>query len=172
MVVCYTILMRTRWYVIAVLLAAVTVMAQAPASNPFNVLMQKAAAHAAANRGQHKPALSPVYQTVLDGSVDVAALHAMGIQVIPWTVNDADSLKALLAKHVDGIISDDPALLAQVVADAKTAVAGNQAELDYLAKFDAQAHRGGRALRPENTLPSFEDGMDHGVQTLETDTGV
>jgi glycerophosphoryl diester phosphodiesterase len=170
--VCYTMLMRTRWYVIAVFLAAVTVMAQTPAPNPFTTLMQKAAAHAAANHGHYKPVLSPVYQTVLNDSVDVPALHAMGIQVIPWTVNDAESLRALLAKHVDGIISDDPALLMQVVAEARTASSGNKAELDYLNRFDAQAHRGGRALRPENTLPSFENGMDHGVQTLETDTGV
>jgi glycerophosphoryl diester phosphodiesterase len=163
-------------YVFAVLLAALTMMAQEPApmssTNPYTQLMTKAAAHAAANHTAYKPVLSPVYQTVLNGAVDVPALHATGIQVIPWTANDAESLKALLAKHVDGIISDDPALLMQMVAEAKIAAAGNKAELDYLAKFDAQAHRGGRAMRPENTLPSFENGMDHGVQTLETDTGV
>ena len=38
--------------------------------------------------------------------------------------------------------------------------------------FDVSAHRGGRGLRPENTLPSFESGMDQGATTLETDTGV
>ncbi len=35
-----------------------------------------------------------------------------------------------------------------------------------------EAHRGGRGLRPENTLPSFENGLDLGVTTLEMDTGV
>ena len=39
-------------------------------------------------------------------------------------------------------------------------------------KFDAQAHRGGRDLRPENTLPSFEAGLDNLATTLETDTGI
>ncbi len=143
-----------------------------PATNPINTLMQKAAAHAAAHHDHYKPVLSPVYQTVLNGAVDVAALHAQGIQIIPWTVDDADSMRALLAKHVDGIISDDPAMLDQVLAEARTAAAGNAGELAYLDRFDAQGHRGGRALRPENTLPSFENGMDLGMTTLETDTGV
>jgi glycerophosphoryl diester phosphodiesterase len=152
---------------------------QTPAISPadssaITTLMQKAAAHAAAHHTKYKPVLSPVYQTVLTGSVDVPTLHAMGIQIIPWTVNDADTIRALLAKHVDGIISDDPALLMQTVAEVKAAAvaSNNKAELEYLATFDPQAHRGGRALRPENTLPSFENGMDHGVATLETDTGV
>lgn len=40
------------------------------------------------------------------------------------------------------------------------------------AAFDLQAHRGGRALWPENTLPAFERALDLGVDTLELDTGV
>lgn len=143
-----------------------------PATNPINTLMQKAAAHAAAHHTAYKPVLSPVYQTVLNGAVDVPTLQAQSIQIIPWTVDDADSMRALLAKHVDGIITDDPAMLDQVLAEARTAAAGNAAELAYLDRFDAQGHRGGRALRPENTLPSFENGMDLGMTTLETDTGV
>jgi glycerophosphoryl diester phosphodiesterase len=172
--------MKTRIYMLAVLLAAASLMAQTPqppatqkmSPDAIDTLMRKAAADAAAHHDVYKPVLSPVYQTVLAGAVDVPGLQAKGIQVIPWTVNDAPSIKALLAMHVDGIISDDPALLMQLVAEAKTAAAGNAAELAYLARFDPQAHRGGRALRPENTLPSFENGMDHGVKTLETDTGV
>jgi glycerophosphoryl diester phosphodiesterase len=35
--------------------------------------------------------------------------------------------------------------------------------------FDLQAHRGGRALLPENTLPAFERALTLGVTTLETD---
>jgi glycerophosphoryl diester phosphodiesterase len=38
--------------------------------------------------------------------------------------------------------------------------------------FDIEAHRGGRALRPENTLPSFANALSMGVDTLELDTGV
>ena len=38
--------------------------------------------------------------------------------------------------------------------------------------FDLEAHRGGRALRPENTLQSFANGLSIGVDTLELDMGV
>lgn len=41
-----------------------------------------------------------------------------------------------------------------------------------VAAFDLQAHRGGRALWPENTLPAFEKALDLGVDTLELDTGL
>lgn len=40
------------------------------------------------------------------------------------------------------------------------------------ATFDIEAHRGGRALRPENTLPSFANALSMGVDTLELDMGV
>jgi len=36
--------------------------------------------------------------------------------------------------------------------------------------FDLQAHRGGRGLMPENTLPAFENALALGVTTLELDT--
>src|SRR5947209_7956288 len=38
--------------------------------------------------------------------------------------------------------------------------------------FDIEAHRGGRALRPENTLQSFANALSMGVDTLELDIGV
>ncbi len=38
--------------------------------------------------------------------------------------------------------------------------------------FDIEAHRGGRALRPENTLASFANALSMGVDTLELDIGV
>ena len=41
-----------------------------------------------------------------------------------------------------------------------------------LGPFDLEAHRGGRALRPENTLPSFANALSMGVDTLELDMGV
>ncbi|MES2936627.1 MAG: glycerophosphodiester phosphodiesterase [Pseudomonadota bacterium] len=40
------------------------------------------------------------------------------------------------------------------------------------AAFDLQAHRGGRGLRPENTLPAFAHALEIGVDTLELDIGV
>lgn len=38
--------------------------------------------------------------------------------------------------------------------------------------FDLQAHRGGRALAPENTLAAFDNAMNLGVSTLELDIGL
>ena len=38
--------------------------------------------------------------------------------------------------------------------------------------FDLEAHRGGRALMPENTLPAFANALSMGVDTLELDVGV
>jgi len=38
--------------------------------------------------------------------------------------------------------------------------------------FDIEAHRGGRALLPENTLPAFANALSIGIDTLELDVGV
>src|ERR1700739_2024320 len=38
--------------------------------------------------------------------------------------------------------------------------------------FDIEAHRGGRALFPENTLQSFANALSMGVDTLELDKAV
>jgi glycerophosphoryl diester phosphodiesterase len=40
------------------------------------------------------------------------------------------------------------------------------------AAFDLQAHRGGRALLPENTLAAFENAIRMGVTTLELDIAI
>ncbi len=40
------------------------------------------------------------------------------------------------------------------------------------ATMDLQAHRGGRGLMPENTMPAFENALRLGVTTLELDTGI
>jgi len=42
---------------------------------------------------------------------DVAALHAAGVSVVPWTVNDEAAWARMLELGVDGIITDDPAAL-------------------------------------------------------------
>ena len=69
---------------------------------------------------------------------------------------------------VDGLISDRPDLLQKVVAE-ELAAHPNDPKLQH---FVVSAHRGGRGLRPENTLPSFESGLDQLAKELETDTGV
>ena len=43
---------------------------------------------------------------------------------------------------------------------------------NHLPKFDEQAHRGGRGLMPENTIPAMLDAIDRNVNTLEFDLQV
>ncbi len=49
---------------------------------------------------------SPFYRMVKKKTVKLA--HALGIRVIPWTVNSSRKMKKLLRKNVDGIITDYP----------------------------------------------------------------
>src|SRR6516164_3216279 len=41
-----------------------------------------------------------------------------------------------------------------------------------VSKFILQGHRGSRGTCPENTLPSFEQALDAGVSSIETDIHV
>jgi glycerophosphoryl diester phosphodiesterase len=132
--------------------------------------MDKAWAHAKAH-GAVQPSLSPVDATVLSGDVPVKELQAKGFRIVPWTTNDPGKIRAVIRTGVDGLISDRPDLLQQVLHE-ELAAAKTPEERTRLARFDVTAHRGGRGLRPENTLPSFESGLDQLVTTLETDTGV
>jgi glycerophosphoryl diester phosphodiesterase len=140
-----------------------------PSVNPYTKLMQQASAHAKAHGDLAKPALSPEDKTVLDGSVPVAELRAMGIRVIPWTTNDPEKMRAVIRTGVDGLISDRPDLLQKVLAEERAASPEAAMRLKH---FNVSGHRGGRGLRPENTLPAFEAGMDNLIDTIETDTGV
>ncbi len=140
-----------------------------PNVNPYLDLMQKAAAHARAHSDANIPALSPIDSSILDGSVPVAALHAQNIRIVPWTTNDPEKMRAILRSGVDGLISDRPDLLQKVLAEER-AVSPEAAT--RLKNFNVSGHRGGRNLRPENTLPAFESGLDNLIDTIETDTGV
>ena len=143
---------------------------QAPMHDPYLGLLTAANTHAKAH-GAQTPVLSPVDATLLgpNPAVNVAELHQAGFRVIPWTTNDPEKIRALINLRVDGLISDYPDRLQQVLAEEKAA---HPTEAAYFASFISSAHRGGRGLRPENTLPSFENGLDHLVRELETDTGV
>lgn len=43
--------------------------------------------------------------------------HAAGMKVVPWTINDAATMKAQIDAGADGIISDYPTLLRSVMAE-------------------------------------------------------
>lgn len=57
--------------------------------------------------------LSPKYTLVDKAFVDRA--HVLGLRAIPWTVNDAEAMRELIADGVDGLITDYPALLRSVL---------------------------------------------------------
>lgn len=48
--------------------------------------------------------------------MNIKAAHALGLQVIPWTVNDPKIMAELIDLGVDGIISDYPDQLREVMA--------------------------------------------------------
>jgi glycerophosphoryl diester phosphodiesterase len=57
--------------------------------------------------------LAPEHSMVDQEFVDRA--HALGLKVIPWTINDADVMRAQIAIGVDGIITDRPAVARSVL---------------------------------------------------------
>lgn len=59
--------------------------------------------------------LSPEYSLVDRALVDHA--HSLGLSVIPWTVDDANDMRAQIALGVDGIITNYPAVLRTVMAE-------------------------------------------------------
>lgn len=59
--------------------------------------------------------ISPGY-TLVTGKNYVDHAHALGLKVIPWTVNDADAMREQINYGVDGIITDFPARLRGVLA--------------------------------------------------------
>jgi glycerophosphoryl diester phosphodiesterase len=59
--------------------------------------------------------LSPDYRLVDRAFNDRA--HALGLRVIPWTVDDSDAMRAQIAAGVDGIITDYPTRLRSVMAE-------------------------------------------------------
>jgi glycerophosphoryl diester phosphodiesterase len=134
----------------------------------------------AAIKSFHADAFSPVHGFPQNGTVNdpnyvpyvtaemVAHAHANGITVIPWTIDDVPTMAKLIDDGVDGIITDYPDRLRTLIAQRGFAL-----PKAYTSPFDVQAHRGGRATRPENTLPAFAHALENpAISTLELDTGV
>ena len=60
--------------------------------------------------------ISPDYRLV-DGTPYVDHAHALGLKVIPWTVNDAAAMREQIGYGVDGLITDYPTLLRRALAE-------------------------------------------------------
>ena len=52
----------------------------------------------------------------MDPTLLLARAHRLGMKVQFWTINEAAEMKSLIALGADGIFTDDPALLAGIVA--------------------------------------------------------
>jgi len=125
-------------------------------------------------------AISPVHGNPQNGRITdpdyrpytnermVHQAHRAGMKVIPWTVNDKPTMRKLIEDGVDGLITDYPDRLREVMREY-----GFRLPEPIASPFDVQAHRGGRAYRPENTLAAFGYTLkNEDVSTLELDLGV
>ncbi len=123
----------------------------------------------------------PVGSSLAAASSDifnVKSIKSAGYPIVTWTVNDKPRMLELMKLGVNGIISDRPDVLLQAAQEFDANGDGMPGDfigadgLIDISKFDAQGHRGGRNLRPENTLPAMEVALDNLMTTLETDNGV
>ncbi|MEG9434301.1 glycerophosphodiester phosphodiesterase family protein [Terriglobus sp. ADX1] len=139
--------------------------------NPSLVLMRRAWQSASSHGAKQRPVLSPDKDDVFAGAVPIDELHREGFLVLPGTTSDDKELRALIHAGADGIITDRPDVLQRIVSE-ELAVATDEVAKARLRRFDVQGHRGARGLRPENTLPAYEEALDLGITTIELDTGV
>jgi Glycerophosphoryl diester phosphodiesterase family len=51
------------------------------------------------------------------------AAHALGLRVVPWTVNDVRRIAELIDLGVDGLVTDEPALARAIAAERFSAAA-------------------------------------------------
>ncbi|MBO9649967.1 MAG: glycerophosphodiester phosphodiesterase [Variovorax sp.] len=70
---------------------------------------------AAAGDGPGKVIWSPAFKDVTPELLKEA--HTLGLQVLPWTVNERADMIRLIDLGVDGIITDDPAILRDVMSE-------------------------------------------------------
>jgi glycerophosphoryl diester phosphodiesterase len=55
---------------------------------------------------------------------DLREARALGLRVLPWTVNDRPTMERLIAWGVDGLITDDPELGREAMAARGVALPG------------------------------------------------
>jgi len=150
---------------------------KAPVFSPWDVMLADNNPNTFIDNRQSPPdgsGLRPASSEIFN----VQSIKNAGYPVVVWTVNDKARMLELMKLGVNGIISDRPDLLRQAVEEFDANNDGTPGDfinadgLIDISRFDAQGHRGGRNLRPENTLPAMEVALDSLMSTLELDTGV
>lgn len=117
------------------------------------------------------PAAHDEFQRLARSPGSFPNIQAAGYSVVSWTVNDPARMRELVQLGVNGLISDRPDLLLEVLQDSRPDVFDVDGLID-VTRFDAQGHRGARNLRPENTIPAMEAALDSLMTTLEMDIGI
>ncbi|QKJ30632.1 glycerophosphodiester phosphodiesterase [Mucilaginibacter mali] len=64
------------------------------------------------------------------------------------------------------------AMLSGMIATSAIAQKNKTVKNEPFPSFDREAHRGGRGLMPENTIPAMLNTIDMGMETLEMDTHI
>ena len=63
-------------------------------------------------------AFCPYFRTPLAHPEQVAEAHRLGKFVLVYTVNDAEDMRALAEAGIDGMVSDRPSLLLEVLGES------------------------------------------------------
>lgn len=149
----------------------------APVFSPWHVMLADDNPETVVGDRENPPASSGLAKASSE-VFDIGSIQRAGYPIVTWTVNDKDRMLELMGLGVNGIISDRPDLLRKAVEEFDADSDGipgdflGEEGLIDIDQFDAQGHRGGRNLRPENTLPAMEVALDNLMTTLETDSGV
>jgi glycerophosphoryl diester phosphodiesterase len=148
-----------------------------PVFSPWEVMLDDANPNTFVDNRKEPPAGSGL-KAASSEIFNIGSMQRAGYPVVVYTVNDKARMLELMRLGVNGIISDRPDLLRQAVEEFdanRDGTPGDFINADGLidnSRFDAQGHRGGRNLRPENTLPAMEVALDNLMSTLELDTGI
>ncbi|MFM6848988.1 MAG: glycerophosphodiester phosphodiesterase family protein [Terrabacter sp.] len=94
----------------------------------------------------------------------VQAAHARGIKVIPWTVDDKPTMNKLIDDGVDGLITDYPDRLREVLAER-----GFELPRAYVAPRQAAPLQQAHAHNDYEHKRPLQDALDHGFTSVEAD---
>ncbi|MDX3002068.1 glycerophosphodiester phosphodiesterase family protein [Kribbella solani] len=120
-------------------------------------------------------AISPVHGFPQDGKVTdpayrsyvtadmVKSAHQAGMKVIPWTVDDPATMQSLIDKGVDGLITDYPDRLRDVVRENGFRLPKAYEAPAVRALSSAHAHNDYEHRRP------LQDALDRGFNSVEAD---
>jgi glycerophosphoryl diester phosphodiesterase len=100
---------RLSWLTSAATLPSARVWWDGPHPSDFGGSVPRAVA------AEGGPTWGPDYTDLTEDALDEA--HALGLRVVPWTVNRPEDMRRLIRWGVDGLITDRPDLARGVLAD-------------------------------------------------------